>query len=92
VLRLMRGEPVEGVSRRLGVAVWKLERWRERALAGSKPRRSAAEPVDPCLPLRSSRIAETPQVRMSLNRVCRARISVARISARHTLAVRIYTG
>jgi transposase len=34
VLRLMRGEPVEGVSRRLGVAVWKLERWRERALAG----------------------------------------------------------
>lgn len=33
-LRLMRGEPVEGLSRRLAVPVWKLERWRQRALAG----------------------------------------------------------
>lgn len=33
-LRRMRGEPVEGLSRRLAVPVWKLERWRQRALAG----------------------------------------------------------
>ena len=33
VLRLMRGEPVEGVSRRLAVPVWKLEEWRQRGLA-----------------------------------------------------------
>ena len=34
VLRLMQGDPVEGLSRRLGLPVWKLERWRQRALAG----------------------------------------------------------
>src|SRR5512147_2801983 len=34
VLRLMRGEPVEGLSRRLAVPVWKLEEWRQRGLAG----------------------------------------------------------
>jgi hypothetical protein len=34
VLRLMRGEPVEGLSRQLGVPVYKLEEWRQRGLAG----------------------------------------------------------
>src|SRR4051794_15114669 len=36
VLRLLRGEPVEAVSRQFGVPVWQLERWRARALAGLK--------------------------------------------------------
>ena len=36
VLRLLRGEPVEAVSRQFGVPVWKLERWRARARAGLK--------------------------------------------------------
>jgi hypothetical protein len=34
VVRLMEGEPVEGLSRRLAVPVWKLEEWRQRGLAG----------------------------------------------------------
>ena len=34
VLRLMQGEPIEGLSRRLAVPVWKLEEWRQRGLAG----------------------------------------------------------
>lgn len=34
VLRLMQGEPVEGLSRRLGLPVYKLEEWRQRGLAG----------------------------------------------------------
>lgn len=34
VLRLLRGEPVHGVSREMAVPVYKLERWRNRALAG----------------------------------------------------------
>lgn len=34
VLRLLQGEPVESLSRRLGVAVYKLEQWRQRGLAG----------------------------------------------------------
>ena len=33
VLRVMQGEPVEGLSRRLAVPVWKLERWRERTIS-----------------------------------------------------------
>jgi transposase len=36
VLRLLRGEPVDAVSRQLSVPVWQLERWRARALAGLK--------------------------------------------------------
>jgi len=34
VLRLLRGEPVEALSRELGVEIYRLEAWRERALAG----------------------------------------------------------
>ena len=34
VLRLLRGEAAENLSRDLGVAVYRLERWRERALSG----------------------------------------------------------
>src|SRR4051812_16866402 len=36
VLGLLRGEPVEAVSRQVGVPVWQLERWQARALAGLK--------------------------------------------------------
>ena len=35
VLRLLRGEPVEAVSRQFG-CLWQLERWQARALAGLK--------------------------------------------------------
>ena len=34
VLRLMQGEPVEALSRRLGLPVYRLEEWRQRGLAG----------------------------------------------------------
>lgn len=34
VLRLLRGEPLDAVSREIGVEVYRLEEWRERALAG----------------------------------------------------------
>lgn len=34
VLRLLRGESAESLSRELGVPVYRLERWRERALSG----------------------------------------------------------
>jgi len=34
VLRLLRGEPVEALSRELGVEMYRLEAWREQALAG----------------------------------------------------------
>ena len=34
VLRLLRGEPMELLSRQLGVEVYRLEKWRDAALAG----------------------------------------------------------
>jgi hypothetical protein len=34
VLRLLRGEPVEALSREVAVPSYKLEQWRDRALAG----------------------------------------------------------
>lgn len=34
VLRLLSGEPLEAVSRDVGVEVYRLEQWREKALAG----------------------------------------------------------
>jgi hypothetical protein len=34
VLRLLRGEAVESLSRELGVEIYRLEAWREKALAG----------------------------------------------------------
>ena len=34
VLRLLRGEPLDAVSREVGVEIYRLEEWRDRALAG----------------------------------------------------------
>jgi hypothetical protein len=34
VLRMLRGEPLEALSRELGVEIYRLEQWRERALTG----------------------------------------------------------
>lgn len=34
VLRLLRGEPLEAVSRELGVEIYRLEQWRDKALLG----------------------------------------------------------
>ena len=34
VLRMLRGEPLEGLSREFGVEMYRLEQWKERALAG----------------------------------------------------------
>jgi len=33
-LRLLSGEPLEALSREVGVEVYRLEQWREKALAG----------------------------------------------------------
>ncbi len=34
VLRLLRGEPVDAISREVSVPIYKLEKWRDRALTG----------------------------------------------------------
>ena len=34
VLRVLRGEPIEALSRELGIEIYRLEKWREKALSG----------------------------------------------------------
>jgi transposase len=34
VLRLLRGEPLDALSRELGVEIYRLEQWREKAIMG----------------------------------------------------------
>ena len=34
VLRMLRGEPIEALPRELGIEIYRLEKWREKALSG----------------------------------------------------------
>lgn len=60
VLRLLRGESIDALSRELGVEIYRLERWRERALtgldAGLKEREN--DPVEAKLDEANRRIGE----------------------------------
>ena len=60
VLRLLRGESVEAVSREIAVPIYKLEQWRDRALtgidAGLKERES--DPLEKALDEAKRRIGE----------------------------------
>ena len=60
VLRLLRGEPVDAVSREVAVPIYKLEQWRDRALtgidAGLKERES--DPLEKALDEAKRRIGE----------------------------------
>ena len=60
VLRLLRGESVEAVSREVAVPIYKLEQWRDRALtgidAGLKERES--DPLEKALDEAKRRIGE----------------------------------
>ena len=56
VLRLLRGEPMELMSRQFGVEIFRLEQWREKAIAGIEaalkpvwrgtPRRHSGPPLE----------------------------------------------
>ena len=60
VLRLLRGEAAEDLSRELGVPVYRLEQWRERALAGiaGALKERGGDPVDEELAAAMRRIGE----------------------------------
>lgn len=47
VLRLLRGEPLDAVSREVGVESYRLEQWKERALVGMKGGLGARAKQDP---------------------------------------------
>jgi transposase len=60
VLRLLRGEPVDAISREVSVPIYKLERWRDRALAGIDAglKERESDPVERQLDEANRRIGE----------------------------------
>lgn len=61
VLRLLRGEPLDALSREIGVEPYRLERWRERALAGidaSLKERAESDPLQAGLDAAHQRLGE----------------------------------
>ena len=61
VLRLLRGEPIDTIARELGVEPYRLERWRDRALAAMSAglkERAEADPVRADLAAAHQRIGE----------------------------------
>ena len=66
-LRLLRGEPVELLSRQLGVEIFRLEQWREKAIAGiaASLKERKGDPVKAELDTAMKRIGElTMQVEL----------------------------
>ena len=59
-LRLLRGEPVELLSRQLGVEIFRLEQWREKAIAGidASLKERKGDPVKAELDIAMKRIGE----------------------------------
>ncbi len=67
VLRLLRGEPVELLSRQLGVEIFRLEQWREKAIGGidAALKHRKGDPVQADLDTAMKRIGElTMQVEL----------------------------
>jgi len=60
VLRLLRGESIDALSREFGVEIYRLEHWRERALAGLDAglKESQSNPVETKLDEANRRIGE----------------------------------
>ena len=60
VLRMIRGEPIEALSRELGVEIYRLEEWREKALASMETglKRRNGDPLQGELDQAMKRIGE----------------------------------
>jgi transposase-like protein len=61
VLRLLRGEPIDAIAREIGVEPYRLERWRDRALAGMAAglkERAEADPMRVDLAAAHRRVGE----------------------------------
>ena len=60
VLRLLRGEPIQALSRELGVEIYRLEEWRDRALLGMESglRERGGDPLKKELDAALKRIGE----------------------------------
>jgi len=78
-LRLLRGESLEALSRELGVEMYRLEAWRERAHAGidASLRERTGDPVQVELDHAMKRIGELSMENELLRERCRAKFPLA---------------
>lgn len=79
VLRLLRGEPLDGLSREVGVEMYRLERWRERVLAGidGSLREREGDPVQGEIDAAMKRIGELSMENELLRVRCRQAVPLA---------------
>jgi transposase-like protein len=80
VLRLLRGESIDAVSRELGVEIYRLEAWQEQALAsldaGRRRRKDSRDQVE--LDTAMKRIGELTMENELLRARCQAKGPLAR--------------
>jgi hypothetical protein len=66
MLRMLRGEPVEALSRELGVEIYRLEQWRERALAGIDAALRERDANDPLVAERDAALKRIGELSMEV--------------------------
>jgi transposase-like protein len=78
-LRLLRGESLEALSRELGVEIYRLEAWRDRAHQGidASLRERTGDPVQVELDQAMKRIGELSMEVELLRERCRAKVPLA---------------
>lgn len=78
-LRLLRGESLDALSRELGVEMYRLEAWRDRAQAGidAALRERTGEPLQIELDQAMKRIGELSMENELLRERCRAKVPLA---------------
>jgi transposase len=76
VLRLLRGEPVDSLSRELGVEIYRLEEWRKKALLGMETalRERVGDPLNTELDQAMKRIGELSMENELLRMRCEKKV------------------
>jgi len=78
VIRMLRGEPLHALSRELGVEIWRLEQWRDKALAGMEAslQRREGDPLQVELDQAMRKIGELSMENELLRKRCEAKESL----------------
>ena len=84
VLRMLRGEPLDALSRELGLEVYKLELWREKALGGigTALKEREGDPLKDDLDRAMKKIGELSMEVELLRKRCEAKESLRRRRSR----------
>ena len=78
VIRILRGEPLDALSRELGVEIYRLEEWRDKALAGMEAalQRREGDPLQVELDQAMRKIGELSMENELLRKRCEAKESL----------------